>query len=103
MTDLDVETLQKQRRERVLEMINWRDIVSKWCIEEYHIPPEVRDSVPEQVTTREDAAYEIYENTDLTYTEVDEIIDHALTLGLISTANNGNLVYVPEYRGEPLW
>ena len=100
MMELDAETLHRLCRERAPKTVDRRTVSSKRCVDERRMLDELSASLPEQVATREGVIHEIYEERNMSYPESADVVSYAIELGLIVTADDGNLIYIPKNRGD---
>jgi len=102
MTSLGIETLREQCQDRDPGTVNWETVIAAWHIDKACLPSRLRKSLPGQVAPRKDVIHEVQIRRSLSYSEASAVVNHAINLGLLATAENGNLVYVTDDRGERL-
>ena len=103
MTEVDPEPLHRLCPDRAPETVNWETVIAAWHIDKACLPNRLRKSLPGQVALRRDVIHEVQARRFLSYSEASTVVNHAINLGLLATAENENLIYVPEDRGEQLW
>jgi len=103
MTEVDPEPLHRLCPDRAPETVNWETVIAAWHIDKACLPNRLRKSLPGQVALRRDVIHEVQVRRSLSYSEASALVDHAIDLGLVATADSGHLIYVPEDRGERRW